>query len=170
MTVWSGCFGAAFRSDTGAGYNGISDPVVTYPGERQTVFPRSEQEIFSGTERAERFDAASGRRILERAVAEQHRLQQERDDSYSLEEIEEMAAEAGISREALQSALQRRSADRARGWSSARWLKNKWTPLLAGLATVTLFGLMLAFPAVAYFMLGVAIAAAVLILLGASPL
>ncbi len=136
------------------------------------MFPRSEQEIFSGTERAERFDAASGRRILERAVAEQHRLQQERDDSYSLEELEEMAAEAGISREALQSALQRRTAgvEKSRGWLPRRWLRSKWAPLLAGLTAVALLGLMLAFPAVAYFVLGVAIAVGVLVLLGVSPL
>ncbi len=135
------------------------------------MFPQSERELFQGPGRRERFDADSGRRILERAAAEQYRRQKELDDGYSLEELREMATEAGISEEALQSVLKQRSESlrKPKAWSPRNWLKSKWGPLLAGLAAVTLLGLMLASPTVAYFVLGVAIAAGVLVLLGVSP-
>ena len=135
------------------------------------MFPQSEREIFQRPERGERFDADSGRRILEQAVAEQYRRRKELDDSYSLEELEEMATEAGISQEALRSVLKRRSAGpgKRQGWAPENWLRAKWTPVVAGMAVVALLGLMLAFPTFAYFMLGIAIAVGVLILLGVSP-
>ena len=135
------------------------------------MFPQSEREVFRGSERSERFDADSGRRLLEQAAAEQYRLRKELDESYSVEELQEMATEAGISPQALRSVLRRRSAGdgKSRGWPE-RWLRAKWAPVLAGVTVVALLGLMLASPTVAYFVLGVAIAVGVLVLLGVSPL
>lgn len=136
------------------------------------MFPQSEREVFGGSERSERFDADSGRRLLEQAAAEQYRLRKELDESYSIEELEEMATEAGISPQALRSVLKRRSAGDAtsRGWLPERWLRAKWAPVLAGVTVVALLGLMLVSPTVAYFMLGIAIALGVLVLLGVSPM
>jgi hypothetical protein len=54
----------------------------------------------------DRFDAEAVRRILHRAVEEQERLDSERPDSYSLEELEEIATETGISPEAVRAALE----------------------------------------------------------------
>ena len=83
-----------------------------------------------------------------------------------------MATEAGISEEVLQSVLKQRSDGfrKPKVRSPRNWLKTKWGPLLAGLAAIALLGLMLASPAVAYFVLGAAIAVGVLVLLGVSPL
>ena len=136
------------------------------------MLPQSERELFQGQGRRERFDADSGRRILEQAAAEQYRLQKELDDGYSLEELREMATEAGISEEALQSVLKQRSDSfrKPKAWSPRNWLQTQWGPVLAGLAVVALLGLMLASPTVAYFVLGAAIAVGVLVLLGVSPL
>ena len=69
------------------------------------MWPRSEHEIFEASAPTNCFDGDSVRGILERAAAEQYRRDRARADAYSHEELEEMAAEAGISREALRAAI-----------------------------------------------------------------
>ncbi len=135
------------------------------------MLPRSEREIFGATEQKKRFDGDSVRRILGRAAAEQYRLDNELADSYSLEELEEMAAEAGISREALRVAI-----ESPPGWLAMlqRWMPDHWSPAAKGVvlmsaAAIVLFGVLLAFPAVAQVLFWATIVLAVLILLGASP-
>ncbi len=54
----------------------------------------------------ERFDAEAVRRILHRAAEVDQRLESQRGASYSLEEVEEIATEVGISREAVRAAVQ----------------------------------------------------------------
>ena len=135
------------------------------------MLPRSEREIFGATEQKKRFDADSGRRILGRAVAEQHRLDNELADTYSLEELEEMAAEARISREALRVAIESPRGSLA---TLQRWMPDNWSPaangiVLMSIAGLVLFGVLLAFPAVAQVLLWAMIVLAVLMLLGASP-
>jgi DNA-binding transcriptional ArsR family regulator len=84
-----------------------------------------------------RFDAETARRILHRAAEEQARMDTERLDSYSLEELEEIATEIGVSPEAVRAALradQEPSAparglpglvpeERPRGWLA--WLESQ---------------------------------------------
>jgi hypothetical protein len=112
------------------------------------------------------FDSETVRRILQRAAAEQHRLDNELADSYSLEELEEMAAEVRISPEALRAAIEadRRSASsigagadirhradgRPRDWLAALEgrLPEVWSPAvkqmaLAGVGFIALSGLLL---------------------------
>jgi hypothetical protein len=133
-----------------------------------------------------RFDREGVRRILERAAAEQYRLEKELAETYSLEELQEMAAEAGISREALRIAIERRHrypdvstigvAERPRrraAFLQRRWL-GTWSPLakgavLVGTIGVALVGAVLAFPVVAQALFWATIVLSVLILLGASP-
>jgi hypothetical protein len=134
------------------------------------MLPRTEREIFAAPDRRSRFDLDSVREILGRAAVEQHRLDVERDDTYTRDELEEMAAEAGISREALARALRHGRAHPSaprRGRSWQRWLPRAALALLAGLAFV---GLMLAFPAVAEFLFWTVIVLLVLVLLGAAPI
>ncbi|HEX6997664.1 MAG TPA: hypothetical protein VF322_05940 [Gammaproteobacteria bacterium] len=125
----------------------------------------------------QRFDGASVRRILERAAREQHRLDRARRDSYSLAELEHMAAQARISPEALRAAL-RAEAAHARTAPAARRAAGRRIPdlgspgvqvaLFAGTG-LALFGLMLAFPVVAYTFLWASAVVSLLLLLGASP-
>ena len=135
------------------------------------MLPRSEREIFGATEQKKRFDADSARRILGRAVAEQHRLDNELADTYSLEEMEEMATEAGISREALRAAI-----ESPPGWLAVlqRWMPENWSPTVKGIvltsvAGIAFVGVLLAFPVVAQVLLWAMIVLLVLMLLGASP-
>ena len=133
--------------------------------------PQSEREIFLGSELRGRIDADRARHILEQAAAEQYRQRKEFDDTYSLKELQEMAAEAGISQEALRSAI-RGGAAPAR--SSRRWLPQNWFRtnsgiVLAGITAMALVALIIAFPAVAYVIVWTTIILGVLILLGASP-
>lgn len=145
-----------------------------------------------GAAGGDRFDGATVRRLLQRAAEEQHRLNDARADSYSLEELEEMAAEARISPEALYRAISVQRAapggaasdasGRAEGfrrWPQGlgRWLRARspavrWT-LLAGAGGLAVAGLMVAFPVVAEVLyLGALLALlvlALLIVLGASP-
>ncbi len=134
------------------------------------MLPRSEREIFGATEQKKRFDADSARRILGRAVAEQHRLDNEQADTYSLEELEEMAAEARISHEALRVVIESHLGSLA---TLLRWMPDNWSPaakgiVLMSIAGLVLCGVLLAFPAVAQVLLWATIVLAVLILLGAS--
>ncbi len=133
--------------------------------------PQSEREIFLGSELRGRIDGDQARHILEKAAAEQYRRRKALDDTYSLEELQEMAAEAGISQEALRSVI-RSSATPAR--TSRRWLPQNWFRtnsglVLAGVAAMALVALIIAFPAVAYVIVWTTIILGVLILLGASP-
>lgn len=115
----------------------------------------------SGTEK-DRFDRDAVRRILSRAAEEQHRLDRVLSDSCSLDELEEMAAEAGISPAALRAALE---ADRAGAGKPSglvrpgKWLEalqalmpRSWSvpakrAALAGLGGIGFVGLLAAFPA-----------------------
>jgi VIT1/CCC1 family predicted Fe2+/Mn2+ transporter len=109
---------------------------------------------------AERFDAESVRRILQRAVEEQHGIDNMIADTYTVEELEEMAAEAGISSVALHAALdaERRedrpvaapARDPGWGWLAAleRRMPAHWTPgakgaVMAGLGFVALAAVLL---------------------------
>jgi hypothetical protein len=152
----------------------------------------SGQELPGTASGEDRFDGESARRILQRAAAEQQRLSNELADSYSFEELEEMAAEAGISAEALRAAVEahrHKSATAASGMpfpederprrrrSAAKTLMPRsWSVKGAVLATaggIGFVGLLLAFPAFAEIvflvLLSFLILLAVLILLGASP-
>ena len=141
----------------------------------------------------DRFDGETVRRILQRAAVEQHRLNNELADSYSLEELEEMAAEARISPEALRNAIEAREpppsaaartaaaqALRPRRWFMAleRSMPGRSPAIrravLAGTGSIAVVGALLAFPAIAEALLWGTLLAlivlSVLILLGASPL
>ncbi len=135
------------------------------------MLPRSEREIFRATEQKKRFDADSVRWILGRAAAEHYRLDNELADTYSLEELEEMATEAGISHEALRAAIKSPP-----GWIAVlqRWMPESWSPtakgiVLTSVAGIALLAVLLAFPEVAYVLFWTTIVLLVLILLGASP-
>ncbi len=135
------------------------------------MLPRSQREVFGATEQKKRFDADSVRRILGRAAAEQYRLDNELADTYSLEELEEMATEARISREALRAAI-----ESPPGWLAVlqRRMLGNWSPtakgiVLTSVAGIALLGVLLAFPVVAYVLFWMTIVLLVLILLGASP-
>ncbi len=132
---------------------------------------RSEQIIFGTGDREQRFDGKAVRRILERAAARQVRLDNTSSDSYTLDELEEMAAEAGISRAALASAIE----DRPSRWSPLwRWLPASWSPLTRQLVFwtgtgIVLLGIMLAFPFVAEVLFWATIIVLVMMALGISP-
>lgn len=136
------------------------------------MLPGTENDLFGGSARADRYDADTVRRILGRAAVEQHRLDVEKRDGYTREELEEMADEAGISREALDAALRQPSA-RASWWR--RWFPSHWSAARSGLVvgavlTVLLVAVMIAFPVVAWAVLWAAIVFGILVLLGATPL
>jgi hypothetical protein len=140
-----------------------------------------------------RFDGMSARRILERAAAVQQRLDNELADSYSLEELEEMAAEAGISAEALRAAIEAHDSDSGlaagrsrvpgeepqrrmravRGLMPGKWSAAVKGVVLASAGIVGGGGVLLAFPVVAetvlWALLLFLILLTVLIVLGASP-
>lgn len=140
---------------------------------------RPESGAGAGADAGNRFDGECVRRILQRAVAEQHRLEDEAIDTYSLEDLEEMAAEAGISEEALRAAIE--SVPEAEPDERRRWLATmqrpmpvRWSPVakgivLAGAGGIALFGVVLAFPVVGQVLLWGTIALALLILLGGTP-
>ncbi len=142
----------------------------------------------------DRFDGESARRVLQRAAAEQQRLKRELDDSYSFKELEEMAAEAGISPDALRAAVEseasgsgteaagkarapagqpRRRRTEVRGLMPGRWFRTRKGIVLTTAGGAAFVGSLLAFPAFAgavfWVLLLLLIALAVLIALGASP-
>lgn len=142
----------------------------------------------------DRFDGESARRILQRAAAEQQRLSNELADSYSFEELEEIAVEAGISSEALRAAvegygnesrsapagttLRRDKRIRHRSWAVMSLMPGNWSTAVKSVVLITaggigFAGLLLAFPAVAeailWALLLLLILLAVLVVLGASP-
>ncbi len=133
--------------------------------------PATEREIFEPLERRDRFDLDTVRGILERAAVEQYRLDSVRQDTYTREELEEMAAEAGISREALARTL--RDEDGRSPGRRGR-LRTGRSRKLLGVAVaiagaIGLVGAMIAFPPLANFLFWTIIAFLVLILLGAAP-
>jgi hypothetical protein len=155
---------------------------------------RSGRELPGPASGKDRFDGESARRILQRAAAEQQRLKNELADSYSYEELEEMAAEAGISSEALRAAVEAHESksgiaaagtplaphERPRRRLSAvkTLMPGNWSTAVKGVALTTaggigVVGLLLAFPAVAeavfWALLLFLILLAVLVVLGASP-
>lgn len=144
----------------------------------------------------ERFDSATLRRILQRAATEQHRMDHELTDSYSFEELEEMAAAVQISPEALRAAVEadrreqrkstagagiRDAADaRQSDWLARleRRLPGGWSPavkqmVLAGAGVGALSGLLLSLSVLAPTAFWIAslslIALCLLVLIGASP-
>ena len=132
---------------------------------------RSEQIIFGNAGNERRFDVKTVRRILGRAAASQYRLDSKRDSTFSLEELEEMAAEAGISRSVLYRALDERPNRLSSLW---RWLPDSWSPLTQQLVFWTatasvLLALMLAFPVVANVLFWVAVIVLLMMALGVSP-
>ena len=138
------------------------------------MLERPEQGLVRTADGKNRFDGETVRRILGRAAAEQHRLDHELADAYSLEELEEMAAEAGISRQALRVAIESPPESPA---TSQRWMPRSWSPAVKGIVLASVAGIalfsVLAFPAVAQVLLWVTILSllllSVLIALGASP-
>lgn len=136
------------------------------------MLPRTEDGVFGESGRRERFDADTARRILGQAAVEQYRLEAEKHAGYTREELEEMADEAGISREALIRAISEPPARRS-WWR--RWFPSHWSAARSGLVvgtvlTVVLAAVMIAFPVVAWAVLWAAIVFGVLVLLGATPL
>ena len=132
---------------------------------------RSEQIIFGAADDVERFDGKTVRRILERAAVEQHSLESKYDDSYTLEELEEMAAEAGISYKALRAAIDERPTLFSPLW---RRFPRRWSLLTRQLVFwsvtgVVLLGLMMAFPFVAKVLFWATIIVLVMMALGISP-
>src|SRR5690606_632139 len=81
-----------------------------------------------------RFDGESARAILERAAAEQQRRDGELAGSYTLEELEQMAAEAGISAEALAAAVAAHERSRSGAGNGPRFVRRqrprRWRALL----------------------------------------
>ena len=132
---------------------------------------RSEQIIFGNGDGEERFDGKRVRSILGRAAVEQHRLETKLDESYTLEELEDMAAEAGISQEALRAAIDESPSLLAPLW---RRFPRRWSLLTRQLvfwtATIAvLLALMIAFPIVAKVMFWATIIVLVMMALGVSP-
>ena len=131
----------------------------------------SEQIIFGAGDGEQRFDGRTARRVLELAAARQVRLDSTQSDSYTLDELEDMAAEAGISRAALASAIE----DRPSRWSPLwRWLPRSWSPLTRQLVFwagtgIMLLGIVLAFPIVAELLFWATIIVLVMMALGISP-
>ena len=132
---------------------------------------KSEEIIFPASNDDDRFDGRTVRRILERAAVEQHRINTELTDTYTLEELEEMAAEAGISRQAVRAAIEERP---SRLSPILRRLPASWSPtrkrvVLMAAAGVVLLGIMLAFPFVAKVLFWATIVVLVMMALGVSP-
>lgn len=130
-----------------------------------------DQRIFGARDHTDRFEGEVARRILERAAVEQHRLDKELEEFYSLEELEEIAAEAGISRRALHAAIEDRP-----GWFEGllRRMPGRWSlavkrrVLIAGTG-ILLLAVMLVFPVVAKVIFWAAIIVLVMMALGVSP-
>ena len=138
----------------------------------------------------DRFDGDSARQILQHAAAVQQRLNNELADSYSFEELEEMATEAGISPEALRAAIETHGSHSGTGasgtppaeqprWSALKALvPGNWSPavkaaVLALAGGIAFVALLLAFPAFAemvfWGLLILLILLALLVAVGASP-
>ncbi len=112
---------------------------------------------------AKRFDEEAAQRILRRAAEEQARRENEEVSSFTLEELEEIATEAGISPEAVRAAALEHEAASERvtsavpvtegedtgGWLAAlkRRMPASWSPALKNVVLigvgVGLFGLLL---------------------------
>ncbi len=142
-----------------------------------------------------RFDGASARSILERAAEEQQRLDNALADSYSMEELQEMAAELRISPGALQRAITAHQRERtsagdgagtrgaapghARGRAALdRWTPTGWSPgfrnaVVAGSGFVALTAALLSLWALAPTIFWVTLlslaAVSLLVLLGGAP-
>jgi hypothetical protein len=120
----------------------------------------------SGSEK--RFDEEAARRILRRAAEDQARREDEADHSYTLEQLQEIATEAGISPEAVRAAALEHEAslsttaesgvaegDGAGGWVTRleRLMPASWSPRLRHAVLVAaglgLFGLLTAVVGVA---------------------
>ena len=132
-----------------------------------------------------RFDGDSARRILGRAAAEQQRRQNALAGSYSLDELREMAAEAGISADALRAAIKAERGGaandlppRRKPWHEVLAVFGGSAPLrrtiLAGTGGCAFLWVLLAFPAFAsavfWVSLMLLVALSVLIVLGAAPM
>lgn len=130
-----------------------------------------------------RFDGDSVRRILEDAAAEQQRIDNVRADTYTLAELEELAAELRVSPAALETAIEAeaRGAD-AGGTGHApprrRWLPAHWSAplkdtLVMGSAfvalTAGLLGLWAVAPAFFWATALSLVAVSLVILLGGAP-
>lgn len=96
----------------------------------------------SGSER--RFEKTEAEQILRRAADEQARLDLEKDHSFSLEQLQEIAAEAGISAEAVHAAARAHEhpAQPAAGQlptedaAGAGWLPASWSPAARRIAVL----------------------------------
>ena len=154
------------------------------------MLERSERAPGGAMHHISRFDSESVRRILQRAAEEQHRLDKELADNYSLEELEEMAAEVRISPEALRAAIEAHRRDagartgapgapqrRPSGWLEGR-MPETWSPtfkhaVLASVSVLALSGLLLSLWIVAPTLFWATslslILLSLLVLLGASP-
>jgi hypothetical protein len=141
-----------------------------------------------------RFDGESARSILERAAAEQERRKLELAGSYTFEELQEMAAEAGISREALAAAIAAHERSRRPHAGNGptfvprerRWrglldvlVPGPWSGTVKGIVlgaagAIAVVAFALAFPAAAeatmWALLAFLALVALLVALGASPL
>jgi hypothetical protein len=115
------------------------------------------------TDSEKRFDEEAARRILRRAVEEQTRLEGEEGHSYTLEQLQEIATEAGISPEAVRAAAMEHEAsvtlagsesgiaddEAAGGWIATleRRMPTSWSPRLKHAVLVAvgvgLFGLLI---------------------------
>jgi hypothetical protein len=144
-------------------------------------------EIYGGESpgTGKRFDKQAAEQILRRAADEQARLDVEEDDSYSLEQLQEIATEAGISPEAVRAAARAHEAsttpsvvgpppegaEPATGWLAAieRRLPASWSPRLRRgvvvAAGVTLVGLLVAVAGVGPVVIALSVAIVVLVLL-----
>ena|SRR5690606_33988460 len=119
-----------------------------------------------------RFDGPTARAILERAAIEQRRIDREHSDSYTLEELVEIAAQARISAEALRAAVDAHSRDSTAARPSERRSAARTAlgrTLLAGTAMVAIVGVLIAFPAAAEVLFWTTLVISLLVLLGASP-
>jgi hypothetical protein len=82
----------------------------------------------------ERFDRATAKRILRRAAEADARMDAEEADSFTLEQLQAIGTEAGISPEAIRAAAREQGAvaDERGGWLAAlrRRLPASWSPRL----------------------------------------
>lgn len=133
------------------------------------MFPRSDSQVFGSHRDHGKFDAEAVRWILGKAAAEQARQDTAHSTTYSLEELEEMATEAGISRDALRVAISRN----ARRAPARRRVSNSFFKrpgfVYGALGSVALIGLMMAFPMLAYAFFWLTVVFGLLLLLGATP-
>jgi len=132
-----------------------------------------------------RFNKQAAEQILRQAADEQARLDVEDDYSYSLEQLQEIATEAGISPEAVRAAARAHAAsttqpvpagspgeaESATGWLAAleRRLPATWTPLFRRgvivAAGIALVGLLVAVAGVGPILIALSVAILVLLLL-----